>query len=35
VPLFVTAANFAVAERMHGFHPSPMDRYFFDEVTAE
>jgi oligopeptide transport system substrate-binding protein len=35
VPLFVTAANFAVAKRMHGFRPSPMDRYFFDEVTAE
>ena len=35
VPLFVTAVNFAVSKRMHGFTPSPMDRYFFDEVSAE
>ena len=35
VPLFVTASNFAVARRVHGFVPSPMDLYFFDRVSAE
>jgi hypothetical protein len=35
VPLFVTASNFAVARRLHGFVPRAMDQYFFDEVSAE
>ncbi len=35
VPLFVTASNFAVSRRLHGFVPTPMDLYFFDEVSAE
>ena len=35
VPLFVTASNFALARRVHGFVPTPMDLYFFDEVSAE
>lgn len=35
VPLFVTASNFALAGRVRGFVPSPMDLYFFDEVSAE
>jgi oligopeptide transport system substrate-binding protein len=28
VPLFVTAANFAVQARVHGFAPSAMDPFF-------
>jgi oligopeptide transport system substrate-binding protein len=35
VPLFVTAANFAVAARIGGFAPSAMDRYDFDSVRAK
>ncbi len=35
VPLFVTASNFAVAGRVHGFVTTPMDFYFFDEVSAK
>ncbi len=35
VPLFVTASNYAVAARVHGFVPRAMDHYFFDEVSAE
>lgn len=35
VPLFVVSSNFAVARRMHGFAPSPMDQYFFDQVSVE
>ena len=35
VPLFVTAANFAVQPRVRGFAPSPMDLFFFERVTAE
>jgi oligopeptide transport system substrate-binding protein len=34
VPFFVSAANFAVAPRLQGFAPSPMDRYDFDRVSA-
>jgi oligopeptide transport system substrate-binding protein len=35
VPLFVTASNFAVARRVHGFVPSPMDLFFFERVSTE
>ena len=35
VPLFVTAANFALQPRVHGFQTSPMDLFFFEEVSAE
>jgi oligopeptide transport system substrate-binding protein len=35
VPLFVTASNFAVARRIQGFVTTPMDLYFFDEVSAK
>ena len=35
VPLFVTASNHAVAQRVRGFVPSAMDLYFFDRVRAE
>ena len=34
VPLFVTSANYAVAQRLAGFSPSPMERYDFFAVTA-
>jgi oligopeptide transport system substrate-binding protein len=35
VPLFVTASNFAVSPRVHGFEPSAMDLYFFERVSTE
>jgi oligopeptide transport system substrate-binding protein len=35
VPLFVAAANFAVKPRVHGFRPTAMDLYFFEQVSAE
>jgi oligopeptide transport system substrate-binding protein len=35
VPLFVTASNFAVQPRVHGFRPTAMDLYFFEQVSAE
>jgi oligopeptide transport system substrate-binding protein len=35
VPLFVTAANFAVQPRVKGFVPSPMDLFFFEQVHTE
>jgi oligopeptide transport system substrate-binding protein len=35
VPLFVTSANFAVQPRVHGFVPSPMDLFFFEQVQTE
>ena len=35
VPLFVTAANFAVQPRVRDFRPSPMDLFFFEQVRAE
>ncbi len=35
VPLFVTAANFALQPRVRGFQTSPMDLFFFETVSAE
>ena len=34
-PLFVSSINLAVAERVKGFEPNPMDLFFFSEVRAE
>jgi hypothetical protein len=34
VPLFVTAINLLVAERVHGFEPNPLDLMFFETVEA-
>jgi len=35
VPLFVTAANFAVQPRVKDFQPNPMDLFFFEQVRTE
>jgi oligopeptide transport system substrate-binding protein len=35
VPFFVAPANFAVAARVRGFEPNPMDIFFFDRVRVE
>jgi len=34
-PLFVSAINLVVAERVKGFEPNPMDIFFFERVRAE
>ncbi len=34
-PLFVSAINLAVAERVKGFEPNPMDIFFLERVRAE
>ncbi|MEE9281451.1 MAG: peptide ABC transporter substrate-binding protein [Myxococcota bacterium] len=35
VPLFVSSFNFAVAERVRGFVPNPMDIFFLEQVRVE
>ncbi len=35
VPFFVAPLNLAVASRVRGFEPNPMDIFFFDRVSVE